>query len=370
MDRAEAYDGESLPEDVLVVTAGVDVQDDRLEVQLIGWGENEQSWPFLYEVLHGDPAQTRVWQELDRILLGSFRTESDRVLRVRAGCIDTGGHHSATVLAFCRPRRVRRIFPTKGAAGARPVWPKRASRTRNDEPIFLIGVDAAKDALYGRLKIAKPGPGYIHFPATDGFDQTYFDQLTAEEVVTRYREGRPYRVWVLRKGRRNEALDTFVLAMAARQSLPGGLKRQVEFTVEASPMDGADPVAPVPPSPGPEAGATAPVARVRPGRPWLWRRTGQPWLARLRPLAYSCGSSSRESHVLTGGSRSHGSAAVGLVHGGRATARSGARSTGIGGSDETADAFGGVRALGGAERKLKETPILIKLPSGYIQPSP
>ena len=231
-------------------------------------------------MLHGDPAQTQVWQELDRILLGSYRTEAGRVLRVRAGCIDTGGHHAATVLAFCRPRRLRRIFPTKGAAGPRPVWPKRASRTRNDEPIFLIGVDTAKDALYGRLKITEPGPGYIHFPAADGFDQAYFDQLTAEAVVTRYREGRPYRVWVLPKGRRNEALDTFVLAMAARQSLPGGLKRQVEFTTVEVPRAREPELAPAPENPGQGAGAAAPVRQPRPARSWVWPRRG--WtLARL-----------------------------------------------------------------------------------------
>ena len=152
--RAEAYDGDSLPDEIRTVTAGVDVQDNRLEVQLVGWGENEESWPFLYEVLHGDPAQTWVWGELNRILLDSFRTASGRSLRVRAGCVDTGGHHAATVMAFCRARRARRIFPTKGASGARPIWPKRASRTRHDEPVFVIGVDTAKDALFGRLKIA------------------------------------------------------------------------------------------------------------------------------------------------------------------------------------------------------------------------
>jgi phage terminase large subunit GpA-like protein len=285
--RAEAYDGKSLPDEIRTVTAGVDVQDNRLEVQLVGWGENEESWPFLYEVLHGDPAQTRVWGELDRILLDSFHTTSGRSLRVRAGCVDTGGHHAATVMAFCRARRARRIFPTKGASGARPIWPKRASRTRHDEPVFVIGVDTAKDALFGRLKIADPGPGYVHFPAADGFEEAYFDQLTAEEVVTRHREGRPYRVWVLPKGRRNEALDTFVLALAARMSLPRALERQVEFTVEA----------PLPPSepPAPRAGPPAsqpstpregqPESQRTPGQPArqpriLWLGQPRPWLAR------------------------------------------------------------------------------------------
>ena len=69
--------------------------------------------------------------------------------------------------------------------------------------IFVIGVDAAKDAIYGRLRITKPGPGYIHFPIGDAFDQEYFEQLTSEQVLTRKREGRPFRIWVLPAGRRS-----------------------------------------------------------------------------------------------------------------------------------------------------------------------
>jgi phage terminase large subunit GpA-like protein len=108
---------------------------------------------------------------------------------------------------------MRRVFATKGRAGPHSIWPKRASRggSKGNDQVFLVGVDTAKDAIYGRLSIQKPGPGYVHFPHADGFDETYFEQLTSEQVVTRHKEGRPYRVWVLQKGKRNEVLDTFVL---------------------------------------------------------------------------------------------------------------------------------------------------------------
>lgn len=234
INRLENFDGETLPEAVRVITAGVDVQDDRLELQLVAWGEKEESWPFAYEVLHGDPAQATVWQELDAALLGVFRTEEGRSLRVRAACVDTGGHHGERVYAFVRSRKNRRIFPTKGAAGTRPIWPRTASRAgaKGNEQVFIVGVDTAKDALYGRLRISKPGPGYVHFAAGGPFDETYFKQLTAESVVTRFREGRPYRVWVLPKGARNEALDTFVLALAAVRALPRALERSVHASVD------------------------------------------------------------------------------------------------------------------------------------------
>ena len=208
LSRGESYSPKSVPAGVQIVTAGVDTQSDRLEIQVIGWGAQEESWLLAHEVLHGDPAQSSVWEELDAMLLAPLHNENGRELRIRAACIDTGGHHANQVHTFCRPRRGRRIFPTKGSAGPRPVWPRRASRTHDKRnEVFLIGVDTAKDALYGRLRIGKPGPGYIHFPVGQGFDEEFFRQLTSEQVVTRKREGRPYRVWVLPPGRRNEALD-------------------------------------------------------------------------------------------------------------------------------------------------------------------
>lgn len=215
--RREVYDHETLPPEIQAITAGVDTQDDRLEVQLVAWGEGEESWPFAYEVIRGDPAQKEIWGKLDDLLLRSFRTEDGLVHRIKAACIDSGGHHSAAVLSFCRTRRARRIFATKGQSGARMIWPKNVSKAKNSEQVFMIGVDTAKEAIYGRLKIKKPGKGFVHFPHIEEFDQEYFNQLTAESVVTRHREGRPYRVWVARRPR-NEALDTFVLALAALRS--------------------------------------------------------------------------------------------------------------------------------------------------------
>lgn len=240
LGRREAYDGETLPSDIEAITAGVDTQDDRLEVQLIAWGKGEESWTFAYEVLRGDPAQKTIWNELDQLLLRSFRSGSGAAYRVKATCIDSGGHHSAAVLSFCRTRRNRRIFATKGQSGARMIWPKMVSRAKNSEQLFMIGVDTAKEAIYGRLKIKKPGPGYVHFPHLEEFDQEYFNQLTAESVVTRFREGRPYRVWVARRPR-NEALDTFVLALAALRST----KLKLDTDRRRLPRDGDEEPLPV-----------------------------------------------------------------------------------------------------------------------------
>jgi phage terminase large subunit GpA-like protein len=217
-ERVENYGPDDLPNGVHYATAGVDVQGDRLECEVVGWGAGDESWGIRYEILYGDPAQQDVWAKLDALLLEKFWTEDGRLVRVRSAAIDTGGHHGAQSIAFARKRVARKIYPIKGASGARPVWPKRASKTKNTrDNIWLVGVDTAKDSIYGRFKIIVPGPGFCHLP--DDYDDDWFEQATSETVVTRYREGRPYRVWVLPGGKRNEALDCRVYAFAARMSL-------------------------------------------------------------------------------------------------------------------------------------------------------
>lgn len=216
--RAENYGTENIPDAIRALTAGVDTQGDRLEVQILGWGDRDECWVIDYHVFYGDPAQQNVWVEVDNFLLTKYHTDAGREIRIRAACVDTGGHHANAAIQFCKQRRGRNIYPIKGFGGPRPIWPKRSSITKLKETIFGLGVDTAKDAVYGRLRIQKPGPGYIHFPVGGIFDEEYFEQLTAEQVQTRFKDGRPYRVWVLPPSKRNEALDTMVYALGAYHS--------------------------------------------------------------------------------------------------------------------------------------------------------
>jgi terminase, large subunit len=264
--RGESYGPGSIPDAVLLLGAGVDTQGDRLEVQIIGWGLREEAWAVDYHVLHGDPAQQQVWNELDELLLAKYLTDTGRELRIRAACLDTGGNHANQVLAFCRTRRSRRVFPIKGAAGPRPIWPKRASRTKTTDTLFILGVDTAKDAIYGRLRIQKQGPGYIHFPAGEDFGAEYFEQLTSERVVTRYRQGRPYRFWELPPGKRNEGLDTFVYALAARMSLTVRLDRDAPPPMLVAPPRPAQRSSPTPSSSVQER-PVGPTITVAPHKP-------------------------------------------------------------------------------------------------------
>lgn len=279
--RAEPYGPDDLPDGVAFATAAIDVQGDRLEVQVIGWGAGEESWVAGYHVLPGDPAQGDVWLQADHVLRRVYHTRSGRAVRIMATAVDTGGHHAAQVYAFCKARRARRVHPVKGANGPRPIWPKRWSRAKNNEHVYLVGVDTAKDAIYGRLKIRPrldpaelrlPNPGYVHFPLPDDDGETgainadYFAQLTSERVETRYREGKPYRVWVKPPGKRNEALDTFAYALAARMSLPIKIRaaQSVATPEDVSAVDAPPPAIKPPPLPAavkPVAHAVAAVAR-------------------------------------------------------------------------------------------------------------
>ncbi|MGJ4961583.1 phage terminase large subunit family protein [Bradyrhizobium sp. HKCCYLRH3061] len=238
MTRGENYGLQSVPETVRFLTAGVDTQGDRLEVQIVGWGPFEESWAVRYAVLPGDPAQQYVWDQLDAVLRETYCREDGREMRVRLTAIDSGGHHAHAVHSYCRRRKG--VVAVRGVAGAKPIWSGRASKTKAGYRVFWVGVDTAKDVIYSRLRFTEPGPGYMHFPVGGMFGDEYFRQLTSEEVQTRYSEGRPYRVWMLPGGRRNEALDTAVYALAARQALPYRLD-----TAAPKPRPPAPPPAPL-----------------------------------------------------------------------------------------------------------------------------
>lgn len=246
--RRETYDDQTLPDGVRLITAGVDTQDDRLEYSLVGWGEGEEAWVITHGIVMGDPAQLGTWAELDEVLK-NFRgaTESGRSLRIRAGCVDTGGHHGAMVISYAKARESRRIYATKGIGndhrGSKPIWAKTLLRSKNaSDRVWAVGVDTGKDGLQARLRIVpsadEPTPKAVHFPV-QGLTGDYFEQLTSEMVVTRVDPaGRLRRKWELKPGqKRNEALDCFILAEAAMLSLP---QRLMRLSYSAIPVADAD----------------------------------------------------------------------------------------------------------------------------------
>lgn len=222
LKRRELYDCE-VPEEVLVLTAAVDVQDNRLEYEVVGWGLDKESWGIQYGVIMGDPGQEQVWSELDMILDKPYKRKDGIELKIMTTCIDSGGHHTKEVYEYCKKHELKRVWAIKGQGGSGVPFVIRPKK-RNDAGVWLfsIGVDVGKDTVTSRLKIKEKGPGYCHFPldAGRGYDEAYFNGLTSEHRVIRYKKGKPVIHWEKRtSGARNEPFDLRVYATAAFEIL-------------------------------------------------------------------------------------------------------------------------------------------------------
>lgn len=212
------------------LTAGVDMQLDRLEIEVVAWGEGEESWSVDYHVLWGDPLQPFVWQDLDDYLEQTFTHESGAQLTISSICLDTGGTSGCTQAAYdyAKGRTGRRLFAIKGQGGwGLPVVAapqrKQSGRAGRKVDLFMVGVDEAKLIVARRLAKVEPGPGHCHFPV--GRDPEWFKQVTAEKLMTRYEKGQPIRYWTKPDHARNEALDCRVYATAALKIMAPNLKR-------------------------------------------------------------------------------------------------------------------------------------------------
>ena len=212
-DREQDWSG-TIPDDVVVITAGIDVQDSYLAVEVIGWGRDECSFSLEWLTLYGDPSTPHLWNDLDNILKVAYTTESGRQLGIRAACIDSGGHYTQAVYNFVRPREGRRIFAIKGMGGEqRPLVSRPTKNNIGKIKLFAVGTFPIKELIFSRLRVQSEGAGYCHFPA--GRSDEYYQQLAnSEKIVTKYQKGFPRRDFVKTRTR-NEALDCRVYAYAA-----------------------------------------------------------------------------------------------------------------------------------------------------------
>lgn len=219
VSRREIY-GAEVPDDVLVLTAGVDVQADRFEVEVVGWGVGKESWGIRYQKIFGDTLEPQVWKDLDAFLLNSvFHKKGGTALRIAACCIDSG-YRSNQVYSFTADKFSRYVFSIKGKGGQGVPYIRNPSTdNRVKTPLFTIGVDAGKDLIYQRLRVTTKGPNYCHFPLDEGagYDETYFKGLASEMKLTRFHKGKMTVSWGLRdeKYKRNEPLDLRNYATAA-----------------------------------------------------------------------------------------------------------------------------------------------------------
>ena len=204
--RTEPY--EAIPAAVGLLVAAVDIQDDRLEVKILGVGAGEELWVVAREIIPGNLAQAEPWDRLEALLRADYPREDGGTQRIKGAACDIGGHFTKQVYRFARRPRVKGIiYPVKGASKPQN---KLAIRSAGRARLWLVDTVAAKDSIFAALKIEDPGPGYIHFPQELG--QDYFEQLLSEKQVRK--EGRRAYAKVTPDAR-NEALDLMVYALAA-----------------------------------------------------------------------------------------------------------------------------------------------------------
>lgn len=234
LERREDY-GAELTNDVLLLTAAVDVQDNRLEYEICGWGKGEECYGVKKDIILGVPDTQEVWDMLDEQLDREYARPDGVRLVVARTFIDSGGHYSNAVYNYCLRHIRKQRFAIKGAntPGVAIIhkYSKVTVRRKYTIPLVMIGVDSAKQYVMDRLSIEEPGPKYFHFPLDTkdrkhGYDEIYFKGLISEQRVPHKKNGRIVWQWeVIAKDKRNEPLDLRGYNLACLKSINPDFER-------------------------------------------------------------------------------------------------------------------------------------------------
>tara|TARA_B100000459_G_scaffold52626_2_gene28145 strand:- start:3268 stop:5148 length:1881 start_codon:yes stop_codon:yes gene_type:complete len=234
--RREEYQIGKIPDGCVFITAGIDVQKDRLEMELVGWGRNLESWSLDYIVLSGDTSEDAVWDELTKQINLTLPTKNGLHLPIRMTAIDTG-FRTQEVYRWVRSQSPIKVMAIKGRDNQATILGQpspveitvRGKRIRSGVKVWPVGVSVAKSELYGWLRRKKPTDpeeelptGWCHFPQ---HSEEYFRQLTAESLISKIVRGYQKYQWEKMRDR-NEALDCRVYARAAHDAI--GAQRWTE----------------------------------------------------------------------------------------------------------------------------------------------
>lgn len=231
--RQEDYEAE-VPEGVKILTAAVDVQDDRFEIEVVGWGVDRESWGIQYHVIHGDLNTDQPWKDLDEFLAKRFSKLDGRKFAIACTLIDSGGHFTQEVYKFTKPRIARRIYALKGESTRMSDYTPLIAGYSKPKPIeavlVKVGVNEGKVYVMSALQVEEPGsPNYCHFPKGNGYGEQYFRTLTAERLETVFEGGIPRQRWKQIRAR-NEGFDLRVYNAAAIEILSPDLEREYTAT--------------------------------------------------------------------------------------------------------------------------------------------
>ena len=221
-----------LPDGVLVLTAGVDTQDNRMEYEVVGHGHFGETWGIEKGIVMGRPDDDETWAKLDEVLFNRvFRFADGLGLPVSLTFVDQGGHFSGEVRLACHDRIRKKVFAIMGSKNhdAPYTKPPKEQKIMIQEQyigtcwMYEIGVDAGKQRIMDNLRVQTPGPNYCHFPRRDDYGSSYFAGLLSERLEYDASKKQPW-VWKKIPGHeRNEALDCRNYAMAAFKALPKDL---------------------------------------------------------------------------------------------------------------------------------------------------
>ena len=206
-----------MPAGTLLLTMGVDTQDNRLEYEVVGWDRNGQSWGISRGIIPGRADAPGVWEEIDSLLSREWKMKSGMKMRILATFIDSGGHFTQEVYRECAKRQTRRIWPIKGEPGEGKPYCRPMKRANAKEGMkFILGVDQGKEGIMYEAGVTEPGPSYMHFPIDyrAGYDMEFFKGLISEQMVMHRRGGRSTIAWE-KVYERNEPLDCRNYARAA-----------------------------------------------------------------------------------------------------------------------------------------------------------
>lgn len=215
--RPEAWEAE-VPAWVGVLTAGIDVQGDRIEMEVRGWGDKEESVLVRLYRFYGDPEEEDVWNRARAVIDKEWTHEAGASMTIAACMVDTG-YKQDVVFRFVRSMPTR-VFASKGVDDAKAPLSRATRANRDKVKVFTINPTTFKDVLFARLKRQVPGAGYLRFGTEEktGADESYYLQFAAEERIVDFLRNRPKVRYVNPGKRRNEAIDLYVLSLAALRS--------------------------------------------------------------------------------------------------------------------------------------------------------
>lgn len=247
--RAENYELGIVPRGGLMLTMGVDTQPDRLEARVWAFGRGEESWLVARHIIYGDPnldenTQASPWTRLTEIRRTPIMHVVGSQLLIEATCIDTGGHNTHAVYAYCRAHAQSNVLAIKGSSTyGKAVLGKpsmidvthRGKTMPRSLKLWQLGTDTAKHLLYGRMRVTQVGPGYVHVPKSlQTTDE--FEQMTAARLMPATVQGRSVLRWITPSGKREEGGDCMVYAYAAACYLgiqtyrePGWARRETMY---------------------------------------------------------------------------------------------------------------------------------------------